>query len=181
MPSHSSVTSMGTTCRMLQGEAGPTSLELCGGTHVSTLGSIGLVRILSEGSVGANTRRIEAVAGQAAHHAIREEDRILRGLEQVVKVRSGGLHERVEKLIARSKALETEIAHHHAAAAEQAGKSLAERMTGSILITRLDGFTPENTRRVVAAARNAISTGVIGVVHTWRLPQSATIAVGSHE
>lgn len=165
----------GDRVRVLQ--AGPTSLELCGGTHVSALGSIGLVRILSEGSVGANTRRIEAVAGQAAHHAIREEDRILRGLEQVVKVRSGELHERVEKLIARSKALESEVARHQAAAAEQTGRSLAQRMTGSHLIARLDGFTPENARRVVAAARSSIGTGVIGIIGLGPDPQSATIAV----
>src|SRR3546814_7903306 len=55
-------------------EAGPRSIELCGGTHVSRLGDIGPVKIVNETSIGSNLRRIEAVAGTGSVHRLRERE-----------------------------------------------------------------------------------------------------------
>ena len=55
-------------------EAGEHSIELCGGTHVHTLGFIGPIKIVSEGSIGSNLRRIEAVTGDAALQRIHDEE-----------------------------------------------------------------------------------------------------------
>ena len=58
-------------------EAGEHSIELCGGTHVHALGFIGPIKIVSEGSIGANLRRIEAVTGDAALDHIHHEEIVL--------------------------------------------------------------------------------------------------------
>src|SRR5207302_10280488 len=67
-------------------EAGEHSLELCGGTHVPALGFIGPIRIVSEGSVGANLRRIEAVTGDAALARIHDDEVSLRDMAALLKV-----------------------------------------------------------------------------------------------
>ena len=73
------VVSMGTA---LHGnKAGkPYSVELCGGTHVSATGDIGLVRVVSEGAVAAGVRRIEALTGDAARKHLDEQDRRLKAV-----------------------------------------------------------------------------------------------------
>ncbi len=72
-------------------EAGEHSIELCGGTHVHALGFIGPIKIVSEGSIGANLRRIEAVTGEGALERIHDEEVALRGLADTLKVSVGEL------------------------------------------------------------------------------------------
>ena len=67
-------------------EAGPKSTELCGGTHVHALGFIGPIKILSEGSIGSNLRRIEAVTGEAALARVQEEEEQLRDVAALLNV-----------------------------------------------------------------------------------------------
>jgi alanyl-tRNA synthetase len=80
---------------------GDFSAELCGGTHVSATAEIGLFRIVSEGSIGAGVRRIEAVTGDAAVAWTLERDRLLQGLAARLRVSVDQLPERVEALAAR--------------------------------------------------------------------------------
>src|SRR5690606_39096636 len=65
----------GETVRVL--EAGEHSIELCGGTHVSALGDIGPLKIVSEGSIGSNVRRLEAVTGTGPIDRLRHEEELL--------------------------------------------------------------------------------------------------------
>jgi alanyl-tRNA synthetase len=81
---------------------GDFSAELCGGTHVPATAQIGLFRIVSEGSIGAGVRRIEAVTGDAAVDYTLERDHLLQGLAARLRVSVDQLPERVDALAARS-------------------------------------------------------------------------------
>ena len=90
-------------------EAGPASTELCGGTHVHALGFIGPIKIVSEGSIGSNLRRIEAVTGAVALARVQDEEQQLRDLAVRLGVAPAELGERVEKLLAQVKSLGDEV------------------------------------------------------------------------
>ncbi len=85
------------------------SRELCGGTHVKRTGDIGFIKITSEGSVSAGTRRIEAITGTKALDAITKADSTLRKTAVLLRVPSLEVPEKVEKLLEHQKGLEKEI------------------------------------------------------------------------
>ncbi len=85
------------------------SMELCGGTHVSATGQIGMFRIDSESSVAAGIRRIEAVTGEEAYRCSLEDRQIIDTLADVLKTQATELTDRVQKLIEQNKELEKEI------------------------------------------------------------------------
>lgn len=99
----------GDEVRMIQ--IGDHSLELCGGTHVKATGEIGLFRILSEGSVAAGVRRIEAVAGSEALRQIREQGAILETLQTKLQVQPEDLPEQIERIMEANRKLEKELAN----------------------------------------------------------------------
>ncbi len=86
------------------------SAELCGGTHTSTTGEIGLFKILSESSVAAGIRRIEALTGPGAMDYLRAGERALKQVASLVKAGPEDVVDKVEKLLARQRGLEREIA-----------------------------------------------------------------------
>ncbi|MDD5270602.1 MAG: alanine--tRNA ligase, partial [Candidatus Omnitrophica bacterium] len=77
------------------------SKEFCGGTHLGATGEIGLFKIMSEGSVAAGIRRIEAVAGEAAYGKIKESEAILKEVADSLAVKPAGLPAQIEALLAR--------------------------------------------------------------------------------
>ena len=145
-------------------EAGERSIELCGGTHVHALGFIGPVKIVSEGSIGANLRRIEAVTGEGALDRIHDEEVALRGLADTLKVSVGELPARVDGLLARVKELEDEVSTQrkqlvHAEAAE----AVAQAHDGRI-VERRDGLGADDLRALAIAMRDALGSGVVALV-----------------
>lgn len=84
------------------------SMELCGGTHVSNTGKIGVFKILKESSPGAGVRRIEAVTLKGLLDRFVEHDRIISALEEKVNVPETGLVKKVEEIITKTRALEKE-------------------------------------------------------------------------
>ncbi|MGI9328106.1 MAG: alanine--tRNA ligase [Pseudomonadales bacterium] len=90
-------------------DTAPFSVELCGGTHVERCGDIGLFKILSEASVGAGVRRIEAVTNRAALAHIKQNEALLLQLSDAAKSSRDRLLEDVEKLVSERKRLNQEI------------------------------------------------------------------------
>jgi len=85
------------------------SMELCGGTHTELTGDIGLFRIVGEGAVAANVRRIEALTGEAALEYDRQQDRDLKVTASILKVAPDQVPERIERLLKELKEKEQEI------------------------------------------------------------------------
>jgi alanyl-tRNA synthetase len=158
-------------------EAGERSIELCGGTHVHALGFIGPVKIVSEGSIGANLRRIEAVTGEGALERIHDEEVALRGLADTLKVSVGELPTRVDGLLARVKELEDEVAKARTREAVAEAAMLAATATDGAVVTRRDGLTPGDLRTLAIATRDALGSGVVALVGVDASGAKAGLAV----
>ena len=144
-------------------EAGP-SIELCGGTHVHALGFIGPIKIVSEGSVGANLRRIEAVTGDGALARIVDEEATLRRLGDRLRAAPAELEEKVDHLVAQVKELNDEVATLRAREAKLAAEGLAAAQTGGVVVARRDGLGPDELRQLAQATLAALGRGVVALV-----------------
>ena len=144
-------------------EAGEHSIELCGGTHVHALGFIGPIKIVHEGSIGANLRRIEAVTGDAALEHIRHEETVLAAAAGALQVKVDDVPERIERLLGELKAAKQEIAAQQAKAASgEAGELAAAAVDGLVAVRR--DLANEDLRRLALATRDAIGSGVVALV-----------------
>ncbi len=158
-------------------EAGEHSTELCGGTHVHTLGFIGPIKIVSEGSIGANLRRIEAVTGEGALDRVHDEEVQLRTAASLLNVGPPELTDRIEKLLAQVKTLGDEInGLRSKQAVSDAGELISEAKNGVIAVRR-DGVAGEDLRRITMAARDALGSGVVAIVGASPDGKKAAIAV----
>ena len=102
---------------------GDFSTELCGGTHASRTGDIGLFRILSESGTAAGIRRIEAVTGAGAIATLHQQSDLLQDVAQLVKGDSNTLTDKVRSVLDRTRALERTAAAERSAGG--AGKRVA--------------------------------------------------------
>ena len=89
--------------------------ELCGGTHAQRSGQLGVVTFLSEGSIGAGVRRVEALVGVDAYRHLAREHVLVDQITQMVKARPDELPERIESLITRLKDAERELQRYKSA------------------------------------------------------------------
>jgi alanyl-tRNA synthetase len=145
-------------------EAGEHSIELCGGTHVHALGFIGPIKIVSEGSIGSNLRRIEAFTGDAALDFIHEEEAMLRRVSAVLRATPREVPEKVEKLVEQMKALQDEIARLKAREAASLANDLAAEADGGVVVARRDGFANDDLRQLAQATLRALGEGVVALV-----------------
>ena len=102
------------------------SIELCGGTHVSSTASIGMIKIISEGAIAAGIRRIEAVTGSRAFEYINEKLTVYDEITALLKS-TGSVKESVEKLIAENSSLKKTIDKYQTLSASSMLKNLAEK------------------------------------------------------
>ena len=134
-------------------EAGERSLELCGGTHVRALGDIGPMKIVSEGSIGSNIRRIEAIAGYGPIERLRDEEAILARAAELVGVPSGELVHGIEKRLAETKELAAELRQLRQQLAVVGAGELAAQAVDGIVVARRDGLDRDALRDLAVAVR----------------------------
>ena len=149
---------------------GPTSTELCGGTHVSRTGDIGLFKIIAEGGVSAGVRRIEAVTGQGALDHVAEEERRLDEVAALLGSPSGELSDKLRALLDKQKKLERELDNLKAKAASGATSDLggqARDVAGiKVLATRLEGFDAKALRDAMDRLKHQLGDAVIVLAGT---------------
>ncbi|WP_419928098.1 alanine--tRNA ligase [Candidatus Poriferisocius sp.] len=143
-------------------EAGPHSTELCGGTHVRALGDIGPVKVVSEGSIGANIRRIEAVSGTRPVELLTERESTLAQAAERLGVPVDQLLIGAEKRIAEIKSLRAELSDlRKAASADQSG-DLAQEAVDGVVVALVEGLDRGQLRDLAIATRDR--PGVAAVV-----------------
>ncbi len=141
------------------------SKELCGGTHVARTGDIGVCKIVSEGSISAGVRRIEAITGEAAVRRYQQAHGTLQALAHLLRVGEPELVEQVERMLAQQHALEkqleqlkTRIAQGAAADLETQARTLGP---ARVLAARVDGLDRAQLRNLADALRNKWKTAVV--------------------
>ncbi|HEY2773908.1 MAG TPA: alanine--tRNA ligase [Candidatus Binatia bacterium] len=145
---------------------GDYSVELCGGTHVSRTGDIGLVRLGSESGVAAGIRRIEASTGAGAFEAVRRRDEILREIAALLKIREEDTVVRVEKLLAEGRELEKKLARaaqgqSRDVVAELAASARSTAGGARVVVSRVDGIDSKSLRSVSDRLRERLGSSVV--------------------
>ncbi len=141
------------------------SKELCGGTHTSRTGDVGLFKIVSETGVAAGVRRIEALTGEDAIHHIRHEEEELKRVASMVKAPSEEVATRVQKLLDQQKKLERELESLRGKLAS--GKSI-DLMDGvrvikgvKVLAAQVEADDPKSLRNIGDTLRDRIGSGIV--------------------
>jgi alanyl-tRNA synthetase len=126
--------------------AGRHSLEFCGGTHVERLGDIGQIQVVSESSIGANTRRLEAVSGLGAQRRSYEMEQALGSVASLLKTSLDDVVPALERLFERQRDVEREVASLRQAHLTQFANELDAASDGDVVVARVDGYAGEQLR-----------------------------------
>jgi len=141
------------------------SKELCGGTHVSRTGEIGLVKVVSETGVSAGVRRIEAVTGPGALAAFRAAEGRLREVSRTIKADADGLVERIRDLVSSEKALQKQVAELKVACAARGAESTAgaaRTMNGiPVTVSTTRDMDPKALRELADVMRDKAGSGLV--------------------
>ncbi len=135
-------------------EAGKQSVELCGGTHVRATGDIGPVKIISEGSIGSNLRRIEAVTGTGPIERLRREEALLGRTAALLGVPPDEVVEGLEKRLAELKTARDELRALRRQAATGRASELAATAVDGVVVARADGVPRDDLRDLAVAIRD---------------------------
>ncbi|MDG0969176.1 MAG: alanine--tRNA ligase [Porticoccaceae bacterium] len=143
---------------------GEFSVELCGGTHVSRTGDIGLVKISTESSVAAGVRRIESFTGMKAVTFCDQQQDSVSNIASIVKANRAGIDEKVQGIVEENRRLLKDIEKLKAKLANAAGSDLmagAREIKGiSVLATVVEGADAKSLRGVGDQVRSKIQSGV---------------------
>jgi alanyl-tRNA synthetase (EC 6.1.1.7) len=141
------------------------STELCGGTHVSRTGDIGLFKIVSESGVAAGIRRVEAITGENALMHLRQAEARLKNAADLVRGTPDELAVKIEQVLERSRQLEKELAALKAKLASSAGSDLAGQVREvkgvKLLAARVDGVEGTALRGLLDQLKDKLGSAVI--------------------
>lgn len=144
---------------------GDFSIELCGGTHASRTGDIGLFRILSESGTAAGVRRIEATTGAMAIESVHNQSEQLSAIAHLVKGDINSLVEKVKAALEKSRQLEKEIVQLKDQQASQESASLSSKAKDvkgiKLLVTQLGDTDPKLLRTMVDDLKNQLKSAII--------------------
>jgi hypothetical protein len=145
------------------------SLELCGGTHVSRTGDIGLIKVVSESASAAGVRRVEALAGPAARAYLEEQDRRVQAAAAALKAPASEIVTRIETLMEERRRLEKELAEARKQLAmggsAKGGDEGISEVNGVKLMARiLKGISPNDMKGLVDEGKAKLGSGVVALV-----------------
>ncbi len=135
-------------------EAGEHSVELCGGTHVGALGDIGTIKIVSEGSIGSNVRRIEAVTGTGALDLLRDRESALAEVASALGVPPEDLMDGLSKRLGELKELRDYVADMRRQLAGSQSEDLAAAAVDGVVVARVESDRREDVRDLATALRD---------------------------
>ena len=143
--------------------------ELCGGTHVQRSGQLGVVKLLSESSIGAGVRRVEALVGADAYQFLAREHVLLNSLTHIIKgARVEELPARINDLVSKMRDIEKELSTLRTASAMESAASListAKSVNGTTVVvgSLVDGIAADNLRLIALDLRARNSNTVVAL------------------
>jgi alanyl-tRNA synthetase len=148
------------------------SIELCGGTHVSRTGDIGLLKIVSESAVASGVRRIEALTGDAARNYLATQDELVREAAELLKVTPDEMIERLAAIIDERRKLERQLADAKrelalgggGGAAAAAASPVQELGSTKLLARVVQGVAPKDLRGLVDDAKKQLGSGIAAII-----------------
>ncbi|RKQ41572.1 alanine--tRNA ligase [Enterobacter sp. R1(2018)] len=144
---------------------GDFSTELCGGTHASRTGDIGLFRIVAESGTAAGVRRIEAVTGEGALANLHAQSDQLHDIAQLLKGDSQNLNDKVRSVLERTRQLEKELQQLKEQQASQESANLSSKAVEvkgvKLLVSELSNVEPKLLRTMVDDLKNQLGSAVI--------------------
>ena len=142
-------------------KAGEHSLEFCGGTHVELLGSIGPFAVVSEISIGANTRRIEALCGAGALDYLLGRSDQLSSIASQLMVSDPEIGQRIDAMRAKERELNDAIRSFETQWSASIAQRLVEQMVDGVVVARVDGTTAAQLKDISAALKVAPGVSIV--------------------
>jgi alanyl-tRNA synthetase len=164
----------GATVRVVQ--SGAHSLEFCGGTHVDSLGQIGPIALLSEGSIGSNTRRIFAVTGRVALDRFAARERQFHAVAEQLRTEPDGVPAALERVLARQREADKELSTLRQQSSESVAVELAAAASDGVVVARRDNVAPDALRTL---AQTVLRHDGVRAVVLGGTPDGAKVALAA--
>ena len=146
-------------------QAGKYSVELCGGTHVEVTGELGFVKLVSESSIAAGVRRVEALTGNTAVTTIQNDNTLITDVANLLKTPKTGLTERIEQLLQEQRELEQQVQQLKSKNALSNIDALVEGATlvngVKVVSSSLKNSDRNSLRQLIDRLKNQLKSGVV--------------------